>query len=109
MEEKWRQELKYILTKGESILTAKRLASFMQRDRHTEGGKEYLIRSLYFDNLYDKVLKEKLSGVAVRDKFRIRYYDFDVDFIRLEKKTKRNSVGHKYQCRFSWYSNGRKN
>lgn len=103
MEEKWRQELKYILTKGESILTAKRLASFMQRDRHTEGGKEYLIRSLYFDNLYDKVLKEKLSGVAVRDKFRIRYYDFDVDFIRLEKKTKRNSVGHKYQCRLkSW-------
>lgn len=103
MEEKWRQELKYTLTKGESILTAKRLASFMQRDRHTEGRKEYLIRSLYFDNLYDKVLKEKLSGVAVRDKFRIRYYDFDGDFIRLEKKSKRNSVGHKYQCRLkSW-------
>lgn len=101
MEEKWRQELKYTLTKGESILTAKRLASFMQRDKHTDGGKEYLIRSLYFDNLYDKVLKEKLSGMAVRDKFRIRYYDFDMDFIRLEKKSKRYSVGHKYQCRLT--------
>lgn len=101
MEEKWRQELKYTITEGESILTAKRLSSFMQRDQHTDGGKEYFIRSLYFDNLYDKVLKEKLSGVAIRDKFRIRYYDFDTDFIRLEKKSKRYSVGHKYQCRMT--------
>lgn len=98
MEEKWRQELKYTLTMGESSLLARRLALFMQRDRHTEGGAEYLIRSLYFDNLYDKVLKEKLSGVAVRDKFRIRYYDFDRNFIRLEKKSKRYAVGHKFQC-----------
>lgn len=101
MEEKWRKELKYSVTMGESILMAQRLAAFMQRDRHTEGGKEYLIRSLYFDNLYDKALKEKLSGVAIREKFRIRYYDFDTDFIRLEKKSKRYAVGHKYQCRMS--------
>lgn len=101
MEEKWRQELKYTLTTGESILIAKRLAFFMQRDRHTDGGAEYLIRSLYFDNLYDKVLKEKLSGVAVRDKFRIRYYDFESHFIRLEKKSKRYAVGHKFQCRLT--------
>lgn len=60
-----------------------------------------MIRSLYFDNLYDKVLKEKLSGVAVRDKFRIRYYDFDRNFIRLEKKSKRYAVGHKFQCRLT--------
>ncbi len=101
MEEKWRKELKYTITEGESILTARRLASFMQRDRHTGGTNEYLIRSLYFDNLYDKVLKEKLSGTAIRDKFRIRYYDFDTNFIRLEKKSKRYSVGHKFQCRLT--------
>lgn len=101
MEEKWRQELKYTLTTGESSLLARRLALFMQRDRHTEDGAEYFIRSLYFDNLYDKVLKEKLSGVAIRDKFRIRYYDFDSNFIRLEKKSKRYAVGHKFQCRLT--------
>ena len=101
MEEKWRKELKYTITEGESILTARRLASFMQRDRHTGSTNEYLIRSLYFDNLYDKVLKEKLSGTAIRDKFRIRYYDFDTNFIRLEKKSKRYSVGHKFQCRLT--------
>ena len=40
-------------------------------------------------------------GTAVRDKFRIRYYDFDTAFIRLEKKSKRYAVGHKYQCRLT--------
>lgn len=98
MEEKWRRELKYTLTNGESIMAARRLSAFMQRDVHTGGRKEYFIRSLYFDNPDDKVLKEKLSGVAVRDKFRIRYYDFDVRLIRLEKKSKRYSMGHKWQC-----------
>ena len=51
MEEKWRKELKYTVTEGESIVTARRLSSFMQRDKNLKGGREYLIRSLYFDNL----------------------------------------------------------
>ncbi|MBQ9090641.1 MAG: polyphosphate polymerase domain-containing protein [Anaerotignum sp.] len=93
--------MKYTLTEGDSIVTASRLATFMKRDSHTDGRKEYLIRSLYFDNLYDKALREKLSGIAIRDKFRIRYYDFNADFIRLEKKSKRYSLGHKYQCRLT--------
>ena len=74
MEEKWRQELKYTLTKGESILTAKRLAPFMQRDRHTEGGKEYLIRSLYFDTLGDRDYFDKEEGLEIRRKIRLRCY-----------------------------------
>ena len=101
MQEKWRQELKYTLTEADSIMTASRLSAFMQRDTHVGERKEYLIRSLYFDNLYDKALREKLSGVGIRDKYRIRYYDFDTDFIRLEKKSKRYALGHKYQCRMT--------
>ena len=54
MEEKWRKELKYTVTEGESIVTARRLSSFMQRDKNLKGGREYLIRSLYFDNLYER-------------------------------------------------------
>ena len=98
MAEKWRKELKYMLTEADRILTASRLSAVMQRDSHTGDKKEYLIRSLYFDNLYDKALREKLSGVAVREKFRIRYYDFNKEFIRLEKKSKWYSLGNKYQC-----------
>ena len=101
MKEKWRQELKYTLTEADSRMTAARLSAFMKRDTHAGERKEYHIRSLYFDNLYHKTLAEKLSGVDIRDKFRIRYYDFDRDFIRLEKKSKRYSLGHKYQCRLT--------
>ena len=93
MEEKWRKELKYTVTEGEIIVTARRLSSFMQRDKNLKGGREYLIRSLYFDNLYEKVLKEKLSGTAVRDKFRIRYYDFDTAFIRWRRKANAMPLG----------------
>lgn len=101
MKEKWRQELKYTLTEADSVMLASRLANIMQRDSHLRGRKEYFIRSLYFDNLYDKALREKLSGVAIRDKFRIRYYDYNRDFIRLEKKSKRYSLGHKFQCQMT--------
>jgi hypothetical protein len=35
---------------------------------------------------------EKLSGQSNREKFRIRYYNDDLSFIRLEKKNKTNKV-----------------
>ena len=39
-------------------------------------------------------LKEKLNGVSQRHKFRIRYYNHDLSFIRLEKK-----ISSFYDCR----------
>ena len=50
------------------------------------------IRSLYFDNLYDKVLMENINGFDKREKFRIRFYNNDTSFIRLEKKSKNNGL-----------------
>ena len=63
----------------------------MKSDAHTKDGK-YFIRSLYFDNAEDKALKEKLNGVNIREKFRIRYYNHDTSFIKLEKKSKVNGL-----------------
>ncbi len=51
-----------------------------------------LIRSLYFDNITDEALKDKINGVGKREKFRIRYYNDDLSFIRLEKKSKINNL-----------------
>lgn len=85
MKEQWRAELKYTVGTAESRMLAARMAAFMERDIH--GGKTgYLVRSLYFDNFYNKALWEKLDGVGVREKFRIRCYDGNFGFIRLEKK-----------------------
>ena len=98
MKEQWRAELKYTVGTAESRMLAARMASFMERDIH--GGKTgYLVRSLYFDNFYNKALREKLDGVGVREKLRIRCYDGNFGFIRLEKKSKRYNAGNKIQCR----------
>lgn len=73
-----------------------RLEAVMEQDAHAVDGK-YEIRSMYFDNLNDKALREKLDGVNMREKFRIRYYNGDLSFIQLEKKSKINGLCSKEQ------------
>jgi hypothetical protein len=50
---------------------------------------------MYFDNYSDKAIVEKLSGQSRREKFRLRYYNGDASFIRLEKKSKANRLCYK--------------
>jgi SPX domain protein involved in polyphosphate accumulation len=69
----------------------------MESDPHAIDGK-YHIRSLYFDNIDDKALREKIDGVNMREKFRIRLYNCDPSVIHLEKKSKRNGLGTKYSA-----------
>ena len=87
----WKHELNYL-----DLLTIRsRLRAVMEPDPHAVNGK-YLIRSLYFDNLQDKALREKQDGVNMREKFRIRYYNGDTSLIHLEKKSKLNGLGTKF-------------
>lgn len=86
----YRHELKYYINAGDYVLLSERLKRTMERDAHTDENAEYFIRSLYFDDLDDSALREKLSGVDDRDKIRIRAYNFRDDFIRLERKHKAN-------------------
>ena len=58
-------------------------------DKNAIDGKGYRVRSLYFDNYNDKVLREKIDGVNEREKFRLRLYNDDTSFIKLEKKVKK--------------------
>ncbi len=88
---KYRHEWKHEITYGDMLVLRQRLSAVAKRDRHTVNGK-YEIRSLYFDTLTDKVLREKTDGVNIREKFRIRYYNGDLSFIRLEKKSKINGL-----------------
>lgn len=70
----------------------------MKPDPHMGGQGSYLIRSLYFDTPGDKALAEKLTGVDNREKFRIRFYNHDPSFIRLEKKVKINGLTAKFSA-----------
>lgn len=90
----YRHEWKHEINMSDMIAIRQRLRAVARIDEHAKDGK-YFIRSLYFDNLSDKALREKLDGVNQREKFRIRYYDNDPSLIHLEKKSKMNGLGNK--------------
>lgn len=90
-----RHELKHYINLADYFALIQRLKVITKSDPHAGDCGEYKIRSLYFDNIYDKVLNEKINGVNEREKFRIRYYNDDVSFIKLEKKSKINGLCYK--------------
>lgn len=97
---KFRHEFKHEITEFDYIILKNRLACVVYTDKNGDNGK-YKIRSLYFDNIYDTALREKLDGVNCREKFRIRNYNGNNDFIRLEKKSKINGLCNKVSCKIS--------
>ena len=92
----WKHEINY----SDMIILRQRLKSVMKSDENAVDGK-YFIRSLYFDNISDKALHEKIDGVNCREKFRIRYYNDDTSLIHLEKKSKINGLGNKQSANLS--------
>ncbi len=94
--QEYRHEYKFLINEADAAALRSRLTAFMRRDAfHTESGGRYTVRSLYFDNASDQALREKLDGVDEREKFRIRCYDEDTSFIRLEKKGKKHGLCRK--------------
>jgi len=100
MDINYRHEVKHYLNWSDLMSIRARARVIMQPDPHAKDGK-YHIRSLYFDNQEDKALREKVDGVNLREKFRIRYYNEDTSYIHLEKKCKHNSLGTKYDALLS--------
>lgn len=88
---KLRHEWKHHITPMDKQAIINRLSAIASTDPHY-GAEPYHIRSLYFDNVYDKALAERLNGCEVREKFRIRYYNSDEGYIVLEKKSKFNTL-----------------
>ena len=93
----YRHEVKHEITYSDLLCIRQRLRAVAKPDPHAPRGK-YLIRSLYFDNPGDKALREKIDGLNKREKFRIRYYNNDTSFIKLEKKSRLNGLGTKFDA-----------
>lgn len=87
----FRHEWKHEISAFDAALVRQRMKAVAKPDPYAKNGR-YTIRSLYFDNLHDKALREKIDGVDRREKFRIRYYNGDLSVIHLEKKIKQNSL-----------------
>ena len=92
---KFRHELKYYINTADYLTIKQRLSAVAETDGHVNENGTYKIRSLYFETPTDRVLKEKVDGLNNREKFRIRMYNDDTSFIRLEKKTKINGFCNK--------------
>ena len=96
-----RHELKHQISLQEDLVLAGRLRRLFHHDAHAGTDGTYRITSLYFDTPYDAALREKLDGVDRREKFRLRYYGGDPDWLKLEKKYKINGLCGKRSARLS--------
>lgn len=90
----FRHEIKHEISNPDMLILRQRLRAVMTPDSHAKDGR-YEIRSLYFDNPEDKALREKLDGVSIREKYRIRLYNNDPSIIHLERKFKHGGLGYK--------------
>lgn len=96
-----RHELKYILTPIQYELLRNQLKWVLQPDDNASEDGDYFIRSVYFDSPDRVAVKEKLSGINKRCKYRIRFYNGDSSFCRLECKEKTGSRIHKISCKLT--------
>lgn len=101
MSGKGRMELKHEMTRADCYLLRNKLRHYMQVDPHAKSDGKYLIRSVYFDNFENKILNQKKEGFLDRDKFRVRLYDHNANYINLEKKSKRNNLTYKDKFRIT--------
>ena len=95
---KYPHELKYPVTAAQIQLLKNRITHLIPLDSHVAGTGSYTIRSLYFDDYYDRCLQENENGTDPREKFRIRIYNHSSDRITLECKRKERGKTHKESC-----------
>lgn len=99
---KYRHELKFILSPAWAEVLKHRLALIMNVDENSANpDNTYFIRSLYFDDYKSTAFDEKIDGTEKRKKYRIRIYNLDDSFIRLERKDKNRDLTHKEQTKIT--------
>lgn len=98
MNNNYRSEWKYLVNNQQLSLLKNKISKVLELDPHTPDNGRYLIHSLYFDNYRDESLYSNEAGLAIKYKWRIRYYGDDLTYIVLEKKEKLDGGGRKKSC-----------
>lgn len=91
----YRHEVKYYVNARDAHLLCMRLKTIMRVDENANQKGEYWIRSLYFDTTANRDYYEKLGGISERKKLRIRIYNTQADYAKLELKSKSGPYIHK--------------
>lgn len=82
-----RIEQKYDLNLTEMYSVMANVNQILTGDSHNFGGG-YMVRSLYFDTVNDDDFYDKLDGLEIRRKIRLRIYDPQSESAKLELKEK---------------------
>lgn len=98
---KYRHEIKYICSEAQLAIIRNRISGICKKDKHVNEDGTYRIRSLYFDDYNNSSYYENENGVNPRKKYRIRYYNYNLEHIVLEKKSKIGSKTLKESCNIS--------
>lgn len=91
-EKKYRREIKRLLSPAQRLLLEQRIRAVLPLDIHSGDDGCYSIRSIYFDTISDRAYTEKEAGISDREKIRIRFYNYQTDVIKLERKEKRGDL-----------------
>ncbi|MCL2200770.1 MAG: polyphosphate polymerase domain-containing protein [Oscillospiraceae bacterium] len=94
MTEVLRQEKKYLVNIEQYYRLSRRFSQLLTEDKHSSGDG-YIIRSLYFDRLDDNDFEEKINGIEVRKKIRLRSYGENPNSAKLEMKQKQGMMQKK--------------
>ena len=99
----FRHELKFEMNAKMAEILKQKLKLLLSYDSFSkESDGSYYIRSLYFDDIYDTAYYEKINGIEEREKYRIRFYNFDLSYIVLELKGKKGAVSYKIQNQITY-------
>ncbi|MBQ0027076.1 MAG: polyphosphate polymerase domain-containing protein [Lachnospiraceae bacterium] len=96
----YRVEQKYFVTEEQIAYLLTSLVPLVSLDSHITGAS-YVVRSVYFDDMYDTCLFENENGSDDREKFRIRTYNNNSDMIHLELKSKKHGFTAKKSVEIS--------
>ncbi|MGM0378932.1 MAG: VTC domain-containing protein [Bacillota bacterium] len=83
-----RFEYKYLIDDHIYNLLKNELSIVLDSDKNHINNEGYVVYSHYLDDINNKDYYNSLIGFKKRKKFRVRYYNDNFDYIKLEKKIK---------------------
>lgn len=95
---RYRHEYKYLIDSMEESILLIKAQGLLERDSHIRSDGTYVISSLYFDDYDNTCYYDNEDGNDLKCKFRIRYYNDDYRYMRLERKSKRRGMSLKESC-----------
>ena len=95
-----REEKKYKISLTTALHLRNRIGSVMHGDSFN-GNDAYLVRSLYFDSIFDEDYFEKQIGTNYHKKIRLRIYDTKSTSAKLELKEKSGTMQRKRSLKVS--------